>query len=152
MVNSECVLSAIPITYIACSETPSAISKVVRLRLSRTKTLNKPHFDVNTAGCVNNRSFLPVCFPRLWNQLPAPSVNHTLIPSMLHHSVLWVALPPSVPSTHHFHHPLPLHSFTPYFPFLQILPTIAYLFFFRTDTTDSPDCLPILLSISIFTL
>jgi len=29
--------------------------------------------------------------------------------------------------------------------------TVAYLFFFRTDSTDSPDCLPILLSISIFT-
>ena len=26
-----------------------------------------------------------------------------------------------------------------------------YLFFFRTDSTDSPDCLPILLSISVFT-
>jgi len=29
---------------------------------------------------------------------------------------------------------------------------VAYLFFFRTDSTDSPDCLPILLSISVFTL
>ena len=37
-----------------------------------------------------------------------PSVDHALISP-----VLWVALPPSVPSTHHFHHPLPLHSFTP---------------------------------------
>ena len=27
--------------------------------------------------------------------------------------VLWVALPPPVPSTHHFHHKLPLHSLTP---------------------------------------
>ena len=41
------------------------------------------------------------------------SVNHALICPILHHPVLWVALPPSVPSTHHFHHPLPLHSFTP---------------------------------------
>ena len=34
--------------------------------------------------------------------------------------------------------------------FLQILSTVAFLFFFRTDSTDSPDCLPILLSISVF--
>ena len=38
------------------------------------------------------------------------------------------------------------------FPFLQILPTIAYHFFSWTDATDSPDCLPILLSISVFSL
>jgi len=35
-------------------------------------------------------------------------------------------------------------------PFLQILPTLAFLFFFRTDSTDSPDGLPILLSVSVF--
>ena len=28
--------------------------------------------------------------------------------------------------------------------------TVAFLFFFRTDSIDSPDCLPILLSISVF--
>ena len=58
------------------------------------------------------------------------------------HPVFWVALLPSVPSTHHFHQNV---------AFLQILPTIAYIFFFRTDSADSPDCLPILLSISVFT-
>ena len=41
-----------------------------------------------------------------------PFVNHALISPLLHQSVLSVALPP-VPWTHHFHHPLPLHSFTP---------------------------------------
>jgi len=35
---------------------------------------------------------------------------------------------------------------------LQILPTEAFLFFFGTDSSDSPDCLPILLSISVFLL
>ena len=35
-------------------------------------------------------------------------------------------------------------------PFLQIIPTVAFLFFFRTDSMDSPDCLPTLLSISVF--
>ena len=42
-----------------------------------------------------------------------PSVNHTLISPILPHPVVWVALAPSVPSTHHSHHPSPLHSFTP---------------------------------------
>jgi len=72
-------------------------------------------------------------------------------PQRQHNHTCWVALPPSVPSTHHFHHPLPLHSSTPdlNLPFLQILPTVAYLFFFQTDSMDSPDCLPILLSISV---
>jgi len=42
-----------------------------------------------------------------------PSVNHALISSILPHPVVWVALPPSGPSTHHSHHPSPLHSFTP---------------------------------------
>ena len=34
-------------------------------------------------------------------------------PQRQHNHTCWVALPPSVPSTHHFHHPLPLHSSTP---------------------------------------
>ena len=48
--------------------------------------------------------------------------------------------------------PSPLTLFNPglNLPFLQILPTIAFLFFFRTDSTDSPDCLLLLLSISVF--
>ena len=33
--------------------------------------------------------------------------------------------------------------------FLQIFPTAAFLFFFRTDYMDSPDCLLLLLSISV---
>jgi len=33
---------------------------------------------------------------------------------------------------------------------LRFLPTLAFLFFFRTDSTDSPHCLPTLLSISGF--
>ena len=66
---------------------------------------------------------------------------------------VWVALLPSVPSTHHSHHPPPLHSFVPGLKpfFLQILPTIAFLFFFRTHATHSLHYLPILLNISAFT-
>jgi len=67
-------------------------------------------------------------------------VNHALISPVRTHPVLRVALPLSVPSTHHSHHPSPLYSSI---PFLQILPTAAFLFFFRTDSTDSLDCLPI---------
>ena len=68
-------------------------------------------------------------------------------------------------STHHSHHsPLP-RSFTPglNLPFLHILTTVIAFFvfffcllrvffflFFGTDSTNSPDCLPILLSTSIF--
>ena len=72
---------------------------------------------------------------------------------LYHHPILWVALPPSVPSTRNSHHPSPPHSFMSglNLPFLQILPTVAFLFFFRTGSTDSPDCSPILLSISVFT-
>jgi len=59
---------------------------------------------------------------------------------------------PLVPSTQHSRHSPPLHSFIPGLkPFLQILPTVDFLFFFRTDFTDSANCLPILLSVSVFT-
>ena len=34
--------------------------------------------------------------------------------------------------------------------FLQIFHTVAVHFFFRTDYLDSPDCLMLLLSISVF--
>ena len=48
--------------------------------------------------------------------------------------------------------PLPPHTFIQglNLPFLQILPAVAFLFFYRIDSADSPDCLPILLSISVF--
>jgi len=35
-------------------------------------------------------------------------------------------------------------------PLLQILPTAVSLYFSSTDSADSPDCLPTLLSISVF--
>jgi len=42
----------------------------------------------------------------------------------------------------------PPHSFI--LPFSANLPTVAFLFFFRTDYMDSPDCISIFLSISVF--
>ena len=72
---------------------------------------------------------------------------------ILHHPVLWVALPPSVTSTHHFHHPSPLHSFTSGLkPSFSATPSHCSLPFLLPDWLhDSPDCLPIRLSISVFT-
>ena len=41
---------------------------------------------------------------------------------------------------------------TLHFPFLPILFAVDFIFFFRTDPTNYPDCLPILLSISVILL
>ena len=48
--------------------------------------------------------------------------------------------------------PSPPHSFIAGLnpSFLQIIPTVAFLFFSETDSTDSLDCLPILLSMPVF--
>ena len=51
--------------------------------------------------------------PLIVSCFPAPSVNPTLISPILPHPFFWVAFPPLVPSTHHSHHPSPLHSSTP---------------------------------------
>ena len=81
------------------------------------------------------------------------SVNHALTSPVLIHPVLRVALPPSVPSTHHCHHPSPLTlSFQAWnFPFLQIIFIAAFCFSPRTDSTHFSVCLLILLSTSVFT-
>ena len=87
---------------------------------------------------------------RLWNQLPAslcqPRTNLANYASLSSLS--------GTPSISSIDSPLSssllLQALN--FPFLQILPTVAYLFFFWTDSMYSPDCLPILLSRSIFTL
>ena len=66
------------------------------------------------------------------------------------------AFPPfltAVPSTYLSRHPSSpslFHSRLKTSLFLQILSAVAFLFFFGTDSTDSPDCLPILSSRSVF--
>jgi len=63
----------------------------------------------------------------------------------------WLATTDSS-STHHSHDPSPPHSFTPRLkPSFSANPShrIVFPFFFMTDSTDSPDCLPILLSIGL---
>jgi len=63
---------------------------------------------------LNNPSF-QYASPRLWNQLPASLRQQriNLCNSSSPSSLSGTLIPPSVPSTHHFHHPLPLHSFNP---------------------------------------
>ena len=45
-----------------------------------------------------------------------------------------------------------LHSRLKTFVFHKFVPTVAFPFFFGINSADSPDCLPILLSISVFLL
>ena len=100
---------------------------------------------------ITDRSF-QYASPHLGINCEHLYVNHAVISPILTHPIRWVALPPSVLSTHNSHHPSPLTLLFQAWnlTFLQILPTLAFLFFFRTDSTDSPDCLRILLSISVF--
>ena len=59
--------------------------------------------------------------------------------------------PRQVPSTHQSHHLSPLHSFIPGLNLPSANPSHRSLpFLLPTDSTDSPDCLPILLTISVF--
>ena len=66
---------------------------------------------------------------------------------------LFLPLLPLVRTTHHSCHPSPFHSFiTGLKPSFSANPSHrSLLFFFRTGSTDSPDCLPIFLSMSVFT-
>ena len=116
-------------------------------RSSSLVTLARPFTASTSSLRITDRSF-QYASPRLWNQLPAslrkPRTDLSNFASPCSSSGTSTIGSIDSPIS-------PLHSFTPGFPFLQILPTVAYLFFFRTDSTDSPDCLPILLSISVFT-
>ena len=53
-------------------------------------------------------------------------------------------------TTFTIHHPVTPSFQAQNLHFLQILPSVAFVFVFKTNSTDSPDCLPILLSISVF--
>ena len=100
---------------------------------------------------TDNRSFLPVCFPSSLESILgfSSSTTHSSLNFCLTESFEW----------HFFHRFYRLTTliirrlFTLSFQaenFLpQILPTVAFFFFFGTDSTDSPDCLPILLNISV---
>ena len=127
------------------------------LKQSRDKTLISVEFNLAVAIILEIQKsvlfLLTVFILNIWicpsSLLPLvsgtnsrlSSVNHALISPILRHPVLWVALPPSVTSTHHFHHPLPLHSSTPDLKpfFLQIPPTAAFLFLLQDWLHDPPD-------------
>ena len=70
------------------------------------------------------------------------TITHQFCP-ILTRPILWVALPPLVRSTHHSHYPLPVHSFIPDLK-PSFSPNPSHLPFFRTDSTDSLNCLLIL--------
>ena len=96
-------------TQPSCLQNHITVQPPRSTRSSSLVTLGRP-----STSClrITDRS-LQYAYPRLWNQL---SASHRQPRTNLSNSaspVLWVALPPSVPSTHHFHHPLPLYSSTP---------------------------------------
>ena len=79
-------------------------------RSSPLVTLSRPSTSSSLRITDRSSSMLPLV-SGINSQLL--SVNHALISPILHHPVLRVAvIPPSVSSTYHFHHPLPLHSST----------------------------------------
>ena len=104
-------------------------------------TLARP--STSSSLRITDRSF-QYASPRLWNQLPAPLrhprtiLAHATISPFPTLPVLCVALPQSVPSTHHSHHQSPLiPGLEPSFS-ANHSHRVAFLFFFRTDSTDSP--------------
>ena len=110
------------------------------------------------------RSFLPVCFPSSLESTPGffPSTTWQYVASrLLLHALISPQFCIAQSFEQHFlhrfhrlttlkHHPPPFHSFIPGFKKLSFfLPTVAFPFFLRTGSTDSPDCLPTLVSISV---
>ena len=103
--------------------------------------------------CQYCSGFLPVCFPLSLESTPgfSPSTTHKSLQFQLTQSYEWHF-------SHRFHrlttliihHPVTLSFQASNLSFQQILST-AFLFFLRTDSTVSPDCLTVLLSVSVFT-
>ena len=145
------------LTYKVLTTTqPSYLHKLITvqpprsIRSSSLVTFARP--STSSSLRITDRSF-QYASPRLWNQLPAPlrqprcnlsnSDSHSSLSGTS--SIGSIDSPLSSSITPHYFIP----GLTP--PFLQILPTAAFLFLFKTDSTDSPHSLPILLSMSVFT-
>jgi len=155
---NECIeYKLLSLTYKVLTTTqPSYLYNLITVQFPRS-TRSSPlvtlaRSSTSSSLRITDRSF-QYASPRLWNQLlatlrqPRTNLSNSASPSSLSgiSSISSIDLPLSSP----------LHSSTPRLKFcfsVQIFPTIAYLFFSWTDSTDSPDCLPILLSISVFTL
>jgi len=113
------------------------------LRSTRSSLVTLARPSTSSSPRITDRSF-QYASPRLWNQLsaflrqpstnlsnsdsPSPTSGTSPIGSI--DSLLSSSITPSL-----------FHSRLKKLPFLLILPTVAFLFFFRTDSTDSPDCL-----------
>ena len=121
-------------------------------RSSSLVTLARP--STSSSLRITDRSF-QYASPRLWNRLPAslrqPRTNLSTFASVSSFSGTSSTSSMNSPLSS-FTTPSFFHSRLKTFLFCKSFPTVAYLFFFRTDSTDSPDCLPILLNISVFTL
>ena len=140
------------LTYKVLTTTqPSCLHNLITVhtRSSSLITLARP--STSSSLRITDRSF-QYTSPRLWNQLPAsvrqPRTNLSNSDSLSSSSIGSIDSPLSssvTPSL--FHSTLKLKTFL-----LCKCFTSAFLFFFRTDSADSPDCSQIPLSISGFLL
>ena len=112
-----CISTILPywVTKVTVSETKRSLK--VELLMSWTVGSQS---QVTMYECIDDRTlFITLDLSFIWLITDTGidcrffSVNHASISLILTHLVLWVTLLPSVPSTHHSHHPLPLQSFTP---------------------------------------
>ena len=120
-------------------------------RSSSSVTLARP--STSSSLRITDRSF-QYASPRLWNQLPDfVRQSHTKLSNSASPNSYRVAFFPLVPLTYRSYHTSSLHSFTPGLkPLFSSNPSHgSLLFLLETGSNDSPDCLPILLSISVFT-
>ena len=105
--------------------------------------------DAQPAADEGSQSMIVMPLSHLWKQLPAScpqphtslSDSNTPVPTTGTSSVKLPLFPSITPSL--------FHSRFKIFLFHKTFPPYPSLFFFRTDATDSPDCLPLLWSISI---
>ena len=111
------------------------------------------HLLVHVHHFLYDRSF-QYASPCFWNQLPASlhqpctNLSNSDSPSFMSGTSFIDSVDSSLSSF------ITPHSFIPCLKpsFFCNLSHVAFLFFSRTDSTDSPDCLPILLSVSVFYL
>ena len=96
----QCQFSTVPVTLdmLLCAQPPRST------RSSSLVTLAHP--STSSSLWITDRSF-QYASPGLWNQLPASLHQPWLISPFLTLPIFWMALFPSIPSTHYSHHPSP---------------------------------------------
>ena len=82
-------------------------------------------------------------------QLQTTTCTHAILASK---SILYNLYAATIHTYYYHYYSITPHTFTPGLKpsFLQILPTVAFLFIFGTDCMFSPYCLQILLSVSVY--